>query len=221
MAIGTPTNHAISTPLGSATTVTVQPTGTIPVGNHVILIVGTATSNATITAADTQSNTYQVDVTENATGRTIFIVSAKVTTQLTTSDTITVTYNGSVAQRTVRLLDVSGLAQTSWLDQSAHANGTSTTPSSGNVTTTQADELLIGNERNASPPNAITWGGSFTSLGSADTSGATQSSAYRIVSATGTYSAAGTITSAGWAAAIATYKAAAAAATFLPQILAS
>lgn len=212
MAIGTPTNHGVNNPAGSGATVTKQPTGTIAVGEHIIVAVGTSTGGLTATAADTQGNTYQTDVTAAGGGaRVVYIISAKVTTQLTTADTVTVTYSASASGRIMSLFSVTGLASSSWFDQGTSANGSSASPNSGNVTTTQADELLIGMVRNNAGGGAITWGGGFTGLNTTQDGGASQwqASGYRIVSATDTYAASGTIISAGWNAAIATYKGAA------------
>lgn len=109
--------------------------------------------------------------------------------------------------------EFSGLATSSALDGTpVSASGSSTAPASGNLTTTNANDLLIG---------GIVWPSHSTTL-SGTTTGFTQETkqnggnnselqaAYQIVSATGSYSFSGTLSaSKPWAAGIAAFKAAA------------
>lgn len=114
---------------------------------------------------------------------------------------------------------VTGLATTP-LDKTKTAVNTGTTPSSTDTAaTTQADELLIGGIGTEGPDGDLpgTWNGDTTdnnqrlgTTGAGATSNITVAAATKIVAATGTYSADKTgIDSRDWAAAIATYKAAA------------
>lgn len=62
------------------------------------------------------------------------------------ANTVTVTFNGSLSgvSTYVCIAEYSGIDTTSPADGFAAANGSSTTPSSGNVTTTAADSLVVG-----------------------------------------------------------------------------
>jgi hypothetical protein len=106
--------------------------------------------------------------------------------------------------------EYAGLASASWLDKTAGATGTSTSPSSGaTATTTVASEVLVGV---VCAGNAPTWtpGTGYTTIEEFDINGAKIYAAEdQVVLATGAYSATGTLgTSQDWAAVIATYKAA-------------
>lgn len=211
MAIALAHNHGTTNLTLTGTTITKQPTATIPVGSHLIVAVGTNTTALTVSAADTQSNTYQTDVATSS-SRAPYIISSRITTELTTADTVTVTYSGTAGQRLMGLYEFSGLASSTWLDQINQGSGTGTAPNSGNVVTTQADELLFGHERNNAAGSTYAPGGGFSLLDNIQ-NGQWMATSYLIVSATGTYAASGTITSTGWTQSIATYRAPAVSAT--------
>lgn len=125
------------------------------------------------------------------------------------ANTVTSNTVGS-APHTNHLLEYSGVATASALDQTATNSAVFNT--SGNTgttgTTAQADELLIGLIGNEGV-RTHTWGSSFTEK--TDVANANSGSiAERIVSATGTYAGTATISSnSNWCACIATFKAAA------------
>jgi predicted enzyme related to lactoylglutathione lyase len=101
------------------------------------------------------------------------------------SNTVTVTFNTATPFVDLRILEYSGIDTVNALDQTASAAGTSATPSSGNVTTTTAKELVFG---------AGTTTGGFSSGGSGFTTRIitvpdVDIAEDRIVTATGTYSA--------------------------------
>jgi hypothetical protein len=117
-------------------------------GDHIIVLYGCSGvgSIAITSIVDTGGNTYQVDriQDDNVAGVHIAICSAKITTGLVNGNTIVVTATGGNTERSAIALEYSGIAASSWLDRASSAGTTSTTPSSGNIDTTAAGELLIG-----------------------------------------------------------------------------
>lgn len=194
----------------TATTIAVTPTGTISVGN--CLIVATGQTSDTLTGvADTQGNTYQVNVTNGANNRSTGIAHSIITTQLTTSDTITATFSTTTTDRSITLAEFSGVLTTSPFDQGTTAAGTGVTPDSGNISTTTAGQLLIGVFEGNSGATAYTPGttGVYTFLEISEQAPARINEVmYAIVGAAGTYSANGVIISAAWTQSVASYKAA-------------
>src|SRR5207253_1483425 len=87
-----------------------------------------------------------VDLNNVSTGVRTLVFSAPVTAALTTSDTITVTFPSQATIKAASALSVSGLLSVGRLDVTSNGSGgtTSGTGSTGNVLTSQADELLIG-----------------------------------------------------------------------------
>ena len=192
---------------GTGTTLILTTTGTVSVGNTIIVAFAELHTTGTVSAVDSAGNTYHNDVdVNNTSGSRTVILSAPVTAQLSSGGTITVTFP-TATSRVMSVFYVSGLVQSaSALDRTHSGTGNNASPSSGATTTTsQASEILIG---------AISWNSNGTmTVGSGFTLGtaATISSLeiqpeYEIVSTTSAYTATGTITSHQWAAVIATYK---------------
>jgi hypothetical protein len=165
-----------------------------------------------MTVTDSAGNSYtkDADIVNSAPTRTL-IFSARVTTALTTGNTITVSFGSSIRYKNASAFSVSGLIA-SPKDQAATATGTNTTPSVGpTATTSQANELIIGafglDVSSGSP--TFTAGANYTMLPANVVSGAWGIyPEYQIVNATGAYSASGTWSGGvrDWSAAIVTYK---------------
>lgn len=106
------------------------------------------------------------------------------------------------------LQEESGVATASAVDQTNSGSGSDASPVSGNVTTTQADELLFGTSSNGSGL-VITVGSGYGHLVVSPASNPKLGSEDQIVSATGTYSATFTQSFGDfWACIIVTFKAA-------------
>ncbi len=202
---------------GAVSSLVLTLTGTAAAGDMVhVDVFHDGASTITISVADSRSNTYQQDIyTSVSGGSTVHCAqfSSILTTALQVGDTITITYSSSSTGSTAGLAyQVSGIVGSSWKDQSLgtalQANGT--TPSSGNVTTTQASEIIFGVLAHDSTATT-TAGTNFTKLDELfPVSNRALFVEYRIVAATGTYAA--TATFSGSSAArttIATYKIAA------------
>lgn len=216
MAIGTPTllkEYTINSTGQSSIGLTLPAGASAAAGDLVVVCYGFGKgSTPTITCADTQSNTYQLDVqADKTTNQTPHsgIFSSVLDTALSEGDTITVSFSASVNYPLAGAYVVTGIVASSWKDQASSGTGQSTSPSSGNVTTTQADELLVG-VTVTGVPQTLSYGSGWTRLGThvLNTTKA-QDVGYAIKSSTGTYVFDGSITSADWASCVATYKAAA------------
>jgi hypothetical protein len=191
---------------------------TITAGNSLIVCVATNGSKTLASVSDTKSNSYAVALSPlNGSNGSANIAAAHNVAAMTSSDTITVTLSASTTTVVVSVLEFSGLATSSVLDQTASGTGGSTSPATASSgTTAQNDELLIGAFMAVMQPTATTFtaGASYTAqttigttVGSNDRSLITE---YRIVSSTGAYTASGTFgATKTWSAALATYKASA------------
>lgn len=193
------------------------PSGGVPAGDTLIVTVEYETGTGSISSvSDSSSNTYTVDATGRFNGSgnktAISICSAYMTTALSSGDTITINFAASYNHKAAWVTEFSGLASSSFVDQTANNNGTNanTVDSGTTATTTQADELLFasfgvattGSQTLVPESSPI----SYTALSSKVYGG----SEYAIVSSTGTYNATGDFNSANhWAGAIVTYKQAA------------
>ncbi len=194
-------------------------TASVAAGNSIIVTLtwGAWGPGEITTCSDTKGNSYTTDVSEFYSGAGLYtiICSSHNVTALSTSDTINVSFTSGTYGVAATAHEFSGLAPSLALDQTAKANGSSTTPSSGNTATTaQADELLVGAIGvSGLPTDAFTPGGGYTALNAVGFTGVwngTIRPEYKVVSATGVYQADGVLgVSAGWSATIATYKAAA------------
>jgi hypothetical protein len=172
-------------------------------GNTIIVAVrqGTPTEIGTVTITDSQGNTYYEVARQASNSDHInFIFAAYNITA--GANTVTCTFD---SVRTMRwaIHEYSGIQTRGAVDQTAGAQGTSATASSGNITTTHANALLFG-MASVNGDETFTAGGSFTDREAVTTKMAT---ADRIVSATGTYSASFSLSGSDtWAALVAAFK---------------
>jgi hypothetical protein len=197
-------------------------TTSIAVSNGDDILVAVATdpnSSLVVSVSDAAGNSYsQVGSTVINSGNVrTYLFAAYDVNSMASGSAITVTSSPAVTARVAVAALFRGLDDSSPLDRTASATGSSNAPSSGaSGTTAQADELLIGVVATEGPNGdaAGTWDGSFTagprlgSTGGTDDTNLTISLGYRIVSATGSYTASKTgITSRDWDAMIATFNA--------------
>jgi uncharacterized repeat protein (TIGR02543 family) len=213
--------------IGSIGTATANTTGTTLVITPAASV--TAGDDIIVTFASDPSQTYEISVSDNA-GNTYYQVASSTSSgnlrsyifaayhvnALTTSNAITITHT-SVVARAAAANVFRGLAPAGALDQNHIGYKTATTtPTSGSITTTQADELLIGMVGTEGPIGdaAGSWGLGWstgsrvgTTSGTADAN-ITMSMGYQIVSSIGTYEASKSgITSRDAASAIVSFKA--------------
>lgn len=222
MAIGTPVllKEQNNTGLTGQSSISLALATGAAAGDLVVVVGGFGVaSTPTLTCADNSGggNVYQLDVRADKTTSDTphaYIFSCLLAGALTTSHTITVSSSPNFNRPFAAAFSISGIATSSWLDQfnSAIDAGAGTSPSSGNITTTQAEEILIGATTNGNTPQTLTMGSGWTRLGNHISGAKSGDFGYSIKAATGTYVFDGTFGgNAEWASCIASYKAPAAA----------
>lgn len=218
MALAAPVSRAtnqINITGQTSITATVGATGVAQNSLLVVTLGFGNTASPTLAVADSKGNTYQLDKSQHdaTNGTNAVIYSALAATALVQNDTVTVTATVTTINFPIMdVYEVTGAATTSWLDGTpAGATGTSTSPSSGNVTTSNADDLIMGVMFFSGGATTLTAGSNLTVLVNRQPGTKSYATEYRIVSATGSYPANGTISNDSWSAAAAAYKQAAAA----------
>ena len=195
---------------GSTSNAVTVPAGGVAAGHTVIVRLGLrgGTSGA-VSATDSRGNTYTVDSDSVGSHTRTVILSAHVSTALTSGDTITVSHPSATAG--VVASEFSGIASSSRVDSSGSGNGNSNAPSA-TLTTTTANDLLYGgfasqNMRNATEASGWTTDTHQMADCGGSSSQATNHGAYRTASTTGSYTYNPTIThSERWTAAVVAYR---------------
>lgn len=189
---------------------------TTTVGNHLILRCLSSNTARTLGVTDSKGNTWQVDRTGSATAPVTYSASAKITSALVSSDTITITWTGGSATTAAWVIEVSGLATSSWYDQGADAAGTSTAADSGATgTLAQADNFVVGQVAMSGTTTSYAWettSPTWTNEGTTTTTGTVREEHFgsKVISATTALNAKATwTTSRTWHSQIDVYKAAA------------
>jgi hypothetical protein len=178
----------------------------VPAGSSVIVSLAMEDVSGAVSATDGAGNVYSVDAaaSHEDVSRTV-ILSAHDVAPLLPGDSITISHPNT-SSRSGSAAFYTGLAPVGALDASGDASGTDASPSSGAVTTAQADELVIG-AITASGSATFTPGTGFTALSGSESGVGRLNPEYQIVSATGSYEANGTLSASGdWSAAVATYR---------------
>lgn len=193
----------------SVTTVSVSYTATL--GNALVVVCGSyGTSSLTSMLISDGSNTYTLDQFQAAiagTGERESVSHAPVTTAGALTITCTANFLAPFGM-TVAVAEYSGVS-TSLDGSPVSANGTSTALNSGNLTTANPADLLIGGLISGSG-GAITAGSGWTMVQSSATGNpASVGLEEQIVSSTGTYAATATSSSGRWASILVAFKASA------------
>ena len=186
-------------------------TVTLATGTNLILM-GVASDTPLSTVTDSGSRTYTIINFGSVTGLNLYVAYTLLASPLgaPTNDTVTATLTGT-GNVSMCAAYASGLASTSAQDKTNSANGTSTSPNSGNVTTTNNNELLIGFMGCVTGNNeTFTAGTGWTNLSSnstGTTSHVPSNLMQQIVSSTGTYSANASMTASSlWLSGIITFS---------------
>lgn len=171
-----------------ATTTPVVAVPTTTAGNALVLVIvnGTGATNPVSAVNDNGGNTWTLGAAGFQSGSNTRIeIWYSLNTAPTTSVTVT---KGSTAVCAIGITEWSGVALTGALDQAAGAgSATATSHTAGPVTTTSADELLIGGISFTGSATTTLNAAGFTSL--TDLSNTQRGRvAYRVVSSAGTYS---------------------------------
>jgi hypothetical protein len=196
MAIGTPVALGHGGTLSSAGSVALTTGATVPSG--ALIIASVQWYGSTVTASISGYTQAKVQAGTTDTNYRLGIYWFDAASGLASGSTITATYSVAASNPMISASYVTGLNNASPVDVTG---GTSTTGAgtawtSGNITTTNADDLLytacgIDGLRTSTP------GASDTEIQDFQNSGAatTQTAVYRIVAATGTYAETGTLSS--------------------------
>src|SRR2546422_3108879 len=157
-----------ATPQSPQTTVTVTYTAAQTLGNLNVVVVGWNNSTAAVSSVtDSRGNAYAVaaaPVVQSGTASQVIYYAKNISAAGAGANTVTVTFSTAAAFPDIRIAEYSGLDTVSPLDVSVGAQGTTTsTSNSGPVTTTNANDLLVG----ANLVQSITTGAGtgFTSRG--------------------------------------------------------
>jgi hypothetical protein len=203
----------IKTQVGNSFMSVTVPAGGVPAGHTVIASAAVGTFAGARSCSDSQGNTYTVDVVSAS--NDLFVCSGQITTALLAGDTITMSYPGFGGTSTGSANEFAGLLSPKTTDGSSVDGFSGSAISSGNITTTQANDLLFGTVRQANTSTAPTFTPTAATppwnivgtVGVGTTTSPKQWPAYRVVFSTGTYSYAGTLSSSGFSRiAIVAYK---------------
>lgn len=117
-------------------------------GGFVALAIG---SQAEITeVSDSQGNTYSIHASEIRSGYRITLVSASVSTALTTSDTITITGSGNLNWNAAEVFTLENVS--TGLDASNTAQGFGTSPTASAMTSAETVVIgIVGNSNSLTP----------------------------------------------------------------------
>jgi hypothetical protein len=118
------------------------------VGDLNVVVVGWNDSTSTVNSVtDTIGNGYSLAVgptVQSGTATQSIYYAKNIVAASPGANTVTVTFNGSARYPDIRILEYSGLDTTNPLDGKAAASGSGTSASSGALTTTNANDLIIG-----------------------------------------------------------------------------
>jgi hypothetical protein len=211
----------IATPLiGSSTTASAAPSFTFNaavITGHTLIgsvNVNESTASPTITVTDSKGNTYHVDaqITAGVTD-VLAVFSARITTALSTSDTLTISINDGTHNRWSISVEEFDDILTSPLDKTATSTGSGLSmTSTATVATTATNELVFGGFGFTTPVSkTFTAGSGFTNSPIQGTNAGTTDrgvvNEWQYVNSTGTQTATGTLNATTtWAAAVVTYK---------------
>jgi hypothetical protein len=177
-------------------------------GNLIIAFVRMSTTTQTVSVTDSLGNSYVDAVTQGQTsdGHQVHIFYAK--NIAAGANTVKATFSASNNHPWLAIYEYRGLSATSPLDQTAHAQGNSTTPNSGaTATTLSANELVFAAAAISSSYTGTAAAGSGYTMLQQDTNTSPADNESLIATSTGTYAATFTLSSsANWCAVVATFK---------------
>jgi hypothetical protein len=180
-----------------------EPVGVgVPVGHTVVVAVTKVASGSAVSCSDsTGANFWTVDLKNSLTNVSLFVCSSRITTFIPAGGTITATFPSDTTVNAATFNEFQGFLSPTATDGTNTGSGTGSSVNSGNITTTQANDLLFGVVGISSgatfTPTAVVppWNaaGSVTGPGS----GKSIYSRQRPVFSTGTYSLLGTTSGSG------------------------
>jgi hypothetical protein len=204
----------------STVNLVVTTTAAVAAGDDIIIAYATDPSqDLTVTVSDGANTYQQVAMGISSGNMRTYIFAAYNVSALSSGSSITIKQtvfsSTAVANRAAVVSVFRGLAPSGALEQTNTASSTtnSTAPNSGNATTIQANQLLIGViGAKVASTDTFAWATGWTAGPRAGTTGGSSNETvalgYQVVSAADAYAASGTLgTSGAWVAVIATFKA--------------
>ncbi|MGH8231203.1 MAG: fibronectin type III domain-containing protein, partial [Steroidobacteraceae bacterium] len=183
----------------AATSLSVTYTAAQTAGDLNVVAVGWSDATSRINSiTDSKGNNYQIAVgptTSPGNATQVLYYAQSIAAAAAGTNTVTITFNTSVAYPDVRVVEYSGIATSGALDVAVGASaGTGTALSSGSITTTNANDLLVGADDIGAGFNAVGSGYTKRLLTVPDANLVED----RVVSATGSYSASSTQAPSSW-----------------------
>jgi hypothetical protein len=189
---------SISVPFASANTA----------GNLIIAAVRMSTTSQTVTITDSAGNLYTDAVAQSQTtdGHQVHVFYAK--NIAGGGNTVTATFSSTNNHPWLAIYEYSGLSATSPLDRAAHAQGSSSAPTSGaTATTVSANELVFAAVGLPASYTGTVTAGSGYALRQQDTTSSRAANEAAVVSSTGSYAGTfGLSATTNWSAVVATFK---------------
>jgi len=217
-ALGTPAPLGNAANVSSSSSLQISLSSAVAVNNTIIISLAMDPAAGAVSATDSKGNSYVIDADvtngSGASGVRTVILSASVSTALTTSDLITLSFP-SVATKAASAFSVSGLLTASPKDNSSTGTGSSTTLTTGLTSLrSQPDEFLFSAFGIENKSAGFTSTNSFTGLSGGFTSGGGSGSShmsilpsFKLVTAPALEASTGTSSPASlWAGAIVSYK---------------
>jgi len=205
-------NQNVDAPLPTSQNfITVPFKGAQTTGNMNVVVVGWRNSTATVASVtDTVGNVYTLAAGTVVSGTASLAIyyAADILPSPPNTNVVSVAFNGLATTGDVRIAEYSGLDPTNPLDVAVAGQGSNNISGSNSISTTNANDLLIG--ANEVTTNSTAAGSGYTSRGISINGGILED---QIVSATGSYSATATLSGASsWIMQMVAFKAPAAAA---------
>lgn len=183
--------------VASATTIVLTTTAAVAVGGFIVLFIGWENAGTVTVSVAGGGLTWAVDVQgkHDSQNPHSAIATAQAPAGLASSTAITATFSSTSTGRAIAGSSFTGIATASALDAATApvAGGGGTTWTTPNVTTTNADDLLVGMQHAsnaAGPTSAID--SPATELHDFSSDFDLTTTGYRIVTSTGTYAISGT-----------------------------
>jgi hypothetical protein len=181
-------------------------------GETLTVSVATGTFNGAVGCSDTRGNSYTVVADRNTGNGRVFVCSTAVgASGLSSGDVVTATYPGFSGTSVASANAISGIATSTPVDAVKTNSGSNPAISSGNLTTTNAQDVLFAAISHTGTSTFVP-GAGYTVIGAASGgSGSgkrTISPMFRVVTATGTFAATGNLSGSGfWQIALVAYRA--------------
>ena len=187
-----------SAPQSPQTTVSVAYTAAQTSGNLNVVVIGWNDSTTQVSSvADSKGNVYKVAVgptIQSGTATQVIYYASNIAAAAANANTVTVTFNTGARYADIRIAEYSGINPATPVDAVAAGQGNGTSSSSGSVTTTNANDLLVG-------ANIVQMGTMGAGSGYANrviTSPDGDILEDQAVTVTGSYSATASLTSGAW-----------------------